>query len=241
MAWTGAIAYTIQIFFDFSGYTDIVIGIGYLFGFKLPENFKYPYMASSISDFWKRWHISLTKWLTRYVYIPLGGSRVSRSRHIFNLFAVWLVTGMWHGSSATFIVWAMVYFLLQLAEKYTRWPDILKRLHIAHIYTLLIVMFEWVIFKSATLSSAVGYIRSMFTLNGNAALNPSDMITITRYAIPFVLGVIFSTDLGVRIKNTASNNRYKNAVYNFGLAAVFVICILIVISQGYTAPLYAGF
>lgn len=137
MTWTGAIAYMLQLFFDFSGYTDMAIGVGYLFGFKLPENFNYPYMASSISDFWKRWHISLTKWFTKYIYIPLGGSRVRTvARHIFNLFVVWFVTGMWHGSTMTFIVWAMIYFVLQLIEKYTRWSDVLQKIHLGHIYII---------------------------------------------------------------------------------------------------------
>lgn len=241
-AWGGAVAYTLQLFFDFSGYTDMAIGVGCIFGFNLPENFNYPYMATSVSDFWKRWHISLTKWFTKYIYFPLGGSKVkTTARHIFNLFIVWLVTGMWHGAAMTFIIWAMIYFVLQLIEKYTKWSDILKKLHIGHIYTLLIVVIEWVIFRSTSVSSGAYYIKSMFGLNGNAAINAADIETILKYTVPFVLGIVLSTNVGCRIKKTVTGNNFVNLAYNMGLAAVFVICIIIIIGKGYTAPLYAGF
>lgn len=242
MAWAGAIAYSLQLFFDFSGYTDMAIGVGSLFGFKLPENFNYPYMAASITDFWKRWHISLTKWFTKYIYYPLGGSRVdSTERHIFNLFVVWLVTGMWHGSTLTFILWALLYFVFQLVEKYTRWADILKKLHIGHVYTLLIVVMEWVIFRSSSVSSAFSYIRSMFCLNGNNFLNPTDFATISRYAIPFVAGIVFSSNLGEKIKGLTVKKTWINAAYNISLLVLLAVSIIITLSMGYTAPLYAGF
>lgn len=242
MAWAGAIAYTLQLFFDFSGYTDMAIGVGYLFGFNLPENFNYPYMASSISDFWKRWHISLTKWFTKYIYFPLGGSRVkTTARHIFNLFVVWLVTGMWHGSTLTFLIWAMIYFILQLIEKYTKWADVLKKIHLGHVYTLLIVVIEWVIFRSSSVSTGFTYIKSMFFLNGNPAINPADFSTIVKYSIPFILGIAFSTNLGVKIKKLLTKNTALNSIYNFGLIALFIVCITVSIGKGYSAPLYAGF
>ncbi|MDR2020575.1 MAG: MBOAT family protein [Treponema sp.] len=119
-AWLGAVSYTIQIFFDFSAYSDMAIGLGLMFGFHFLENFNYPYTAKSISDFWKRWHISLSTWFRDYVYIPLGGSRVSKGRYIFNLFAVWFLTGTWHGANWTFIVWGLYYFLLLVTEKFIR-------------------------------------------------------------------------------------------------------------------------
>lgn len=242
MSWAGAIGYTLQLFFDFSGYTDMAIGVGYLFGFNLPENFNYPYMASSISDFWKRWHISLTKWFTKYIYIPLGGSRVKTSaRHIFNLFVVWFVTGMWHGSTLNFIIWAMIYFLLQLLEKYTKWSEWLNKIHVGHIYTLLVVIIEWVIFKSNSIAFAFSYIKSMFYLNGNTLLNVDEDITIFKYVIPLSLGVIFSTNIGIKLKMLLSKKTSTNFVYNLILIIIFAICILISISQGYSAPLYAGF
>lgn len=242
MAWAGAIAYTFQLFFDFSGYTDIAIGVGKLLGFNLPENFNFPYMAESISDFWKRWHISLTKWFTKYLYISLGGSRVkSVGRHIFNLFVVWLVTGLWHGSTPTFLIWAMVYFLLQLLEKYTKWADILKKLHLGHVYTMLVVVIEWVIFRAESVEYALMYTKSMFLLNGNSLVTNSDLETILRYAIPFILGIIFSTNIGKKVKGILGGQFLFDHLYNLVLFLLFIVCIILSISQGYSSPLYAGF
>ena len=242
MAWIGAIAYTLQLYFDFSGYTDMVIGVGYLFGYNLPENFNYPYMAKSVSDFWKRWHMSLTKWFTNYVYFSLGGSRVKTvSRHIFNLFVVWFVTGMWHGSNLTFIVWGLIYFVFQMIEKYTAINTYLNKAHLGHIYTMMIVIIEWVIFRSDSISASLGFIKSMFLLNGNAVYLASDMQIIQQYTIPLILGIIFSTNVGERMKLAIENKIVANSIYNFGVLILFVICIVISMSQGYSAPLYAGF
>ena len=242
MAWAGAIAYTLQLYFDFSGYTDMAIGVGTMFGFSLPENFDYPYIATSISDFWKRWHISLTKWFTNYIYIPLGGSRVdSVYRHIFNMFVVWLVTGMWHGSHMTFIVWAFIYFVLLIVEKYTRWTDILERYHVGHVYTLLVVMLEWVIFRAESLGAAFSYIRTMFMVNGNSFATSYDLQSIAKYIIPLLLGVIFSMGVGAKIRDSIPYKKVLNVAYNGVLLALYLLCIVISISQGYTAPLYAGF
>lgn len=242
MAWAGAIAYALQLFFDFSGYTDMVIGVGYLFGFNLPENFNYPYMATSITDFWKRWHISLTQWFTKYIYFPLGGSRVKTcTRHIFNLFVVWFVTGIWHGSTMTFIIWAMIYFVLQLIEKYTKWAELLNKIHLGHIYTLFVIVIEWVIFKSNSLSFSLYYIKSMFFLNGNIIANSADISTITKYIIPLILGLVFSTNIGLKIKRLTVKSAKSNIVYNIGLIVLFLVCITITIGQGYSAPLYGGF
>ena len=242
MAWTGAIAYTLQLFFDFSGYTDMVIGIGYLFGYNLPENFNYPYMAKSVSDFWKKWHMSLTKWFTNYVYFPLGGSRVKTvSRHIFNLFVVWFVTGMWHGSNFTFIIWGLIYFVFQMIEKYTDITKYLNKAHLGHIYTMMIVIIEWVIFRSDSISTSLEFIKSMFLLNGNAFCLASDIQIIQQYTIPLFLGIIFSTNIGERIKLAIENKFIANSIYNFGVLILFLICIVISMSQGYSSPLYAGF
>ena len=242
MAWAGAIAFSLQLLFDFSGYTDMAVGTGSLFGFELPENFNYPYMATSISDFWKRWHISLTKWFTKYIYIPLGGSRVkSVSRHLFNLFAVWLVTGVWHGSSMTFIVWAMIYFVLQALEKYTSLKRLISKIHLGHIYTMLVVILEWVIFRSESLSAAFLYIRSMFACNGNALYSLDELNTIQRFLVPLILAAVFSTFFGLKLKAFFKKNNSRQFFYNTGLLIMFVVCIIMIISQGYSAPLYAEF
>lgn len=149
-AWIGAIAYTLQIYYDFSGYSDMAIGLGKCFGFHFDENFNYPYISRSVTEFWKRWHISLTKWFTDYVYIPMGGNRVSRSRHVLNLFLIWLLTGIWHGAEWTFIVWGLIYFLFQLVEKYTGFAQRLPSA-IGYCYTMLVVILNWVIFVLAVL------------------------------------------------------------------------------------------
>ena len=166
MSWLGAIAYTMQIYFDFSGYSDMAIGLGLMFGFHFEENFNYPYTASSVTDFWHRWHISLSAWFRDYVYIPLGGSRVSKSRHILNIFTVWLLTGIWHGANWTFMLWGLIYFAVLIIEKETR---IIANLKVfSHVWTLLIIILAWVIFRSESISQGLNYISGMFGLNANA-------------------------------------------------------------------------
>ncbi len=242
MSWAGALAFSLQLFFDFSGYTDIAIGVGYLLGFDLPENFNFPYMAKSVSDFWKRWHISLTKWFTQYIYFPLGGSRVKTVfRHLFNLFAVWLVTGLWHGSTLNFLVWAMIYFILQALEKYTKLSTFLNKIHLGRVYTLLVVLFEWVIFKSESLGAAVSYFGHMFGVSGNVFSTGEDWITIAKHAVPFVLGIVLSTNAGAKLRELLSRKLVSKTVYHVFLVAVLVICIVITASKGFSAPLYAGF
>jgi len=161
MAWLGAVAYMLQIYFDFSGYSDMAIGLGRMFGFHFLENFDRPYLATSITDFWRRWHISLSTWFRDYVYIPLGGNRVSPRRHLVNLFVVWLLTGIWHGANWTFILWGLGYFLLLMAEKY---GHIDQKLGIfRRPYTLLCVMLLWVLFRAESLTAAGQYLSAMFT------------------------------------------------------------------------------
>ncbi|MDE6880578.1 MAG: MBOAT family protein [Oscillospiraceae bacterium] len=161
MAWLGAVAYGLQIYFDFSGYSDMAIGLGRMFGFHFLENFDRPYLASSVTDFWRRWHISLSTWFRDYVYIPLGGNRVGPRRHLLNLFAVWMLTGIWHGANWTFLLWGVGYFLLLMAEKYghlDRYLGVLRR-----PYTLLCVLLLWVLFRADNLGHAGQYFAAMFT------------------------------------------------------------------------------
>ena len=134
MVWLGAVYYTLQIYFDFSGYSDMAIGLGRMFGFHFDENFNYPYLSRSVTEFWRRWHISLSLWFRDYVYIPLGGNRVKKARWIWNLFVVWLLTGLWHGANWTFLVWGLLYFVLLLAEKLTGFAKKLGKF--SHVYTI---------------------------------------------------------------------------------------------------------
>lgn len=157
LAWLGAVAYTFQIYFDFSGYSDMAIGLGKMFGFHFLENFNYPYIAKTITDFWRRWHISLSSWFRDYVYIPLGGNRVNTSRLFINLFIVWFLTGLWHGANWTFIIWGLLYFILLCMEKSIH---IEKHTNIlTHVYTLLFVIIGWVIFRSDSIENAYIYMH----------------------------------------------------------------------------------
>ena len=162
-AWLGIIMYTFQIYFDFSGYSDMAIGLGKMMGFSFRENFYYPYMASSVTDFWRRWHISLSTWFREYVYIPLGGNRRGRGRQIFNLLAVWFLTGLWHGASWNFVLWGLYYFVLLMLEK-TFLLKILDKLpkFVGHVYTLITVVFGWLLFVSTDFASGLNYLATMF-------------------------------------------------------------------------------
>ena len=159
-AWLGAVAYMLQIYFDFSGYSDMAIGLGHMFGFRFDENFHYPYAASNITDFWRRWHISLSTWFRDYVYIPLGGSRAGKSAQIRNLFIVWLLTGVWHGANWTFLVWGLYYFVLLVVEKLTGLAQ--KSSVLTRLYTLLFVVLGWVLFRAESLPVAGAYLAAMF-------------------------------------------------------------------------------
>ena len=166
-AWLGAVAYTFQIYFDFSAYSDMAIGLGRMFGFHFLENFNYPYVARSVTEFWRRWHISLSTWFRDYVYIPLGGNRCSRARNVWNLFVVWFLTGMWHGASWNFIAWGLWFFVLLVGEKLL-WGKALEHLPslVRHAYAMLLVVFSWVLFRAETLTAAAAYFAAMFGSSG---------------------------------------------------------------------------
>lgn len=163
LAWLGAVAYTLQLYFDFSGYTDMALGLGRVFGFRLPENFNYPYIARSASEFWRRWHQTLSFWFRDYVYIPLGGNRCSKGRQVFNLLVVWLLTGLWHGSAWNFVLWGLYYAVLLTGEKFL-WGRVLDRLPavLRHVYALVLITVGWVLFRSDGLEQAGEMVSAMF-------------------------------------------------------------------------------
>lgn len=166
-AWIGCFAYTMQIYYDFGGYSDMAIGLGKMLGFEFDKNFDYPYIADSVTDFWRRWHISLGSWFREYVYIPLGGNRVSVVKHIRNLLIVWFLTGLWHGAAWNFIIWGLYYGILLIFEKYfllgvwKKVPGVIR-----HIYTMILVMIGWMFFAASSLSSSAAYIGTMFGIGG---------------------------------------------------------------------------
>jgi alginate O-acetyltransferase complex protein AlgI len=191
MAWAGIIAFTLQIYFDFSGYSDMAIGLGKMFGFRFKENFQYPYISQSISEFWRRWHISLGAWFKEYVYIPLGGSRVGKWKLIRNLFIIWFLTGLWHGASWNFVLWGLYFGALILIEKLflqkrmTRWPKAVR-----HIYLLLFVAIGWVFFEFTNLTDVVSFLRSMFGLGSNTLIDNQAIVKLKAYAVLYIVCII---------------------------------------------------
>lgn len=199
-AWLGALCYTLQIYFDFSGYSDMAIGLGKMFGFEFLENFNYPYISRSITEFWRRWHISLGSWFRDYVYFPLGGSRVdSRWRLVFNLAVVWLLTGVWHGANWTFILWGTLYGVLIVVEKLF---DLPKR-HAYWFPTMLLVVIGWVLFRSPSLAVAGDYIGAMFGVTARGFCDGNAVFWSREVAVVFVCALVGATPLLRRITHPA--------------------------------------
>lgn len=193
-AWLGLIAYTFQIYFDFSAYSDMAIGLGHMFGFRFLENFNYPYISKSITEFWRRWHISLGTWFREYVYILLGGNRVSPWRHICNILIVWLLTGIWHGASWNFVIWGLYYGILLLVEKFV-FSKYLKKLPsiLQHIYCIFFVMLGWNLFVFDDLSSGMEFMKLLFGVCGQSVVNSETIYLLYNNAFLLVLCIIGST------------------------------------------------
>ncbi len=239
VAWIGALAYTFQIFFDFSGYSDMARGLGKMFGFNFLENFNYPYISKSVSEFWRRWHISLGTWFKDYVYIPLGGSKVStKKRLIFNLFIVWFLTGIWHGANWTFICWGLLYFILLTLEKIT---PINKKIGIfGYIYTLFFVIIGWVLFRSTSLSDASLYLSNMFGFNTSLVASAEVIRNILDNVIPFILAIIFSLPIG-KILTNKFNNKIGNIIYLLFIILIFIISLSYIVKGSYNPFIYFNF
>lgn len=194
--WIGSLCFSLQIFFDFSAYSDMAIGLGRMFGFRFSENFDYPYTSKSVTEFWRRWHISLGQWFRDYVYIPLGGSRVSVPRNVLNLFIVWLLTGIWHGANITFVVWGLMFFVLLCFEKWIVKPADSKHMIITVLWTvitLVCVNFGWVIFNSSNLHIAMDYIKGMLRIDGSLwTIDDNEVSMFREYGFFMILGILFS-------------------------------------------------
>lgn len=196
-AWIGALAYTFQIYFDFSGYSDMAIGLGLMIGFKFPLNFNYPYISYSITDFWRRWHISLSSWFKDYIYIPLGGNRVKISRMYLNLLIVFIITGIWHGANWTFLVWGLFHGFFLVLEKFTGLNKMEKYKPFRWIITMVIVITAWVFFRADTIHDALLYIKAMFGFNSNGEMLILSELYLNNPAfyILMIVGIIGSTPL----------------------------------------------
>lgn len=199
--WLGALSFGLQLYFDFSGYSDMAIGLGKMLGFTFPENFNYPYISRSVTEFWRRWHITLGSWFRDYVYIPLGGNRVSTARFYSNIFVVWFLTGFWHGAGWNFITWGLLFGILMIIERafLLKWLE--KRSHfISHVYLIFVILVSWVLFAQNSLGEAVSYLKVMFGLTGSPILNTETLYSLTNFYVLLILGVLFATPLMKNIK-----------------------------------------
>ena len=243
MAWTGAIAYTFQIYFDFSGYSDMAIGLGRMFGFKFPENFRYPYQSVSITDFWRRWHITLSTWFKEYLYIPLGGNRRGLARQALNLLIVWSLTGFWHGAGWNFVMWGLYYFVILFIEKLF----LLKALDklpkfFRHVYALVLIIIGWVIFASDDVSVLLPYLGSMFGANG--AIGGMDVYTLLTKAVLLIICCIASTELPKKLFLSAAGAMNEKAAFTLKsvlMIALLALSMILLIGDSYNPFLYFRF
>ncbi|NCB52303.1 MAG: MBOAT family protein, partial [Clostridia bacterium] len=226
-SWLGIAAFSLQIYFDFSGYSDMAIGLGRMLGFEFKENFNYPYVSRSITEFWRRWHISLGTWFRDYVYIPLGGNRLGLRRQLFNILVVWALTGIWHGANWTFLLWGLYYavflviekaFLLKYMEK---WPAFLQ-----HLYTLVIVISGWVIFQLDTLGAVGVYLGAMFGFAQGGLFISTDLYYLGSYAATLIAAMFFCTPAGKMLF-------YRLPEKARSVAAPVLIVLALIVSTAY--------
>lgn len=238
-AWVGIIAFSLQIYFDFSGYSDMAIGLGRMFGFEFVENFNYPYVSKSITEFWRRWHMSLSSWFRDYVYIPLGGNRCSMPKHIFNLFVVWALTGLWHGANFNFILWGLYYFVLLVLEKYVygKFLDSLPSL-IRHIYALFFIILGWVIFSLEDLNAIRDYIQSMF--QGNIISNDALSLMISYLPLAAV-SLAACMPVWKNGYEKVKDKKWVGVLETVIIPAVLVLCTASLVNDGYNPFLYFRF
>lgn len=243
MAWLGAIAYTFQIYFDFSGYSDMAIGLGKMFGFHFLENFNYPYISKSVSEFWRRWHISLGSWFRDYIYFPLGGSKVSSKwRLVFNLFVVWILTGIWHGANWTFIIWGIMYFILISTEKLTGFEKKFNKIRcIKYIYTMFFVIIGWVIFRASNISEALLYIGNMFGVSTTALFNDTCYMYLVENKAFLLAAAIFSTPIAQIVNKKIENKKIVTPIYVISLIAMFLFSISYIFKNAYNPFIYFNF
>ena len=243
LAWMGAFAYSIELYFDFSGYSDMAIGLGRMFGFRIRENFNYPYISRSVSEFWRRWHISLGSWFRDYLYIPLGGSRVkSRGRLIFNLFVVWFSTGLWHGANWTFIAWGLMYFVLLCVEKLTGFEKCSVPLWLAWIYTMLFVVLGWVLFRAENLTGAVKYVLAMFGIGASGLLDAKAAYYMAEYKLFFLLAIAASLPIAGWLGKAKEHlDGAISVLYPVWIIGVYAVAVSFIVKGGYNPFIYFNF
>ncbi len=240
-AWVGIIAYAFQIYFDFSGYSDMACGLGKMFGFEFMKNFDYPYISKSITEFWRRWHISLSTWFRDYVYIPLGGNRCKLPRVIFNLFAVWFLTGLWHGANFNFIVWGLYYFVILVLEKYVygryleKLPSVLQ-----HIYALFLILVGWTIFYFEDTTELFGFVMGMFVCNGTV-ISHNGLSVIISYLPLLAAAALASVPAWKNAYIKIRDKKYAGVLEIAFCAVMLVLCTASLVNQSYNPFLYFRF
>ena len=244
-AWLYAIAFTLQIYFDFSGYSDMAIGLGRIFGFTFPENFAYPYISKSITEFWRRWHISLGTWFRDYLYIPLGGSRCSRARHIFNILVVWMATGFWHGAAWNFIFWGLFYAVLLITEKLFLLPALKRGSVLPHVYVLLAVTLGFVLFDASSMSDALHRLGALFGVGAAPGLGTEAVYMLRSYGVVLGLAVLGATPLPAKLLKKARETKPLAPVMAvaapLGTLALLALCTAFLVDGSFNPFLYFRF
>ncbi len=243
--WIYAIAYTLHIYFDFSGYSDMAIGLGHIFGFSFCENFNYPYISGSITEFWRRWHISLGSWFRDYLYIPMGGNRVSRVRWFFNIFVVWMATGFWHGAQWNFILWGVMFAVLLIIEKLWLLPVLKKARFANHLYVMLLVIISFVIFDATSIKDAAAQITAMFGFGNIPLMSPETIYNIKSFIVVLMIAAIGATPLPKKLYNAAYGKKHSAAAVSIAepvvLSALLILCTAYLIDGSFNPFLYFRF
>lgn len=229
--WIYAFAYALHIYFDFSGYSDMAIGLGRIMGFDFPENFNYPYISASITEFWRRWHISLGSWFRDYVYIPMGGNRVSKLRWLFNICTVWFLTGLWHGAAWNFAIWGLLYAVLLMNEKLWGLKLLKKSRIIAHVYVILFTLIGFVVFDSSSMSEAFAAIGTMFGAGGYPLTTFDSVYYLRSFAVVFIIGIIGATPAVPMLIKKLRTSKNGEAIIN--LAEPIVLTLLLAVCTAY--------
>lgn len=243
--WLYAAAYMLHVYFDFSGYSDMAIGLGRIFGFNFTENFNYPYISSSITEFWRRWHISLGSWFRDYLYIPMGGNRVKKPRWIFNIFVVWAATGLWHGAAWNFVLWGLMFAVLLPIEKLWLLGSLKKAKVVNHLYVILLVMISFVIFDAASVGEAFGNIGAMFGAGGLRGVDGECLYYLRSYAVILALAIVGATPLpSAAVKNICKTKRggaVVNTIEPIFILALLTVCTAYLIDGSFNPFLYFRF
>lgn len=243
--WLYAIAFTLHIYFDFSGYSDMAIGLGKIFGFDFLENFDYPYISGSITEFWRRWHMSLGSWFRDYVYIPLGGNRVSKARWFLNIFIVWMLTGFWHGAAWNFIVWGLFFAILLIIEKLWLLKPLKKSKVLSHIYVMFFVIISFVIFNAADMKEAFSYIGGMFGAGGIPFISEEWLYYLRSYGVVLIVAIIGATPLVKKlvlsVKKKSTGEKIMNIAEPIMLVALLLVITAYLVDGSFNPFLYFRF